>query len=158
MTPSAGQFFDDPPATCGSWGRISGSACLPRRFLLCPLTIHGTAQNLGVTTPHFETGGVPNAPRQRDPLLKVPFMTEIRTLSIRGAPLGDQRTCRLAPIRRCNGWQSSTKRSGAVARSRPAPNCCAWPWPTDLAPCHCATPLAGRSWSRFRRRSRWNTR
>jgi hypothetical protein len=33
-------------------------------------------------------------------LLKVPFMTEVRTLSIRWAPRGDQRICRLAPIRR----------------------------------------------------------
>ena len=34
-------------------------------------------------------------------LLKVPLTTEVRTLSIRCAPLGDQRICWLAPIRRC---------------------------------------------------------
>jgi len=34
--------------------------------------------------------------------LKVPFITEVRTLSIRCAPLGDQRICWLVPIRRCS--------------------------------------------------------
>jgi hypothetical protein len=34
--------------------------------------------------------------------LKVSFTTAVRTLSIECAPLGDQRICWLAPIRRCN--------------------------------------------------------
>src|SRR5208337_5665384 len=35
-------------------------------------------------------------------LLKVPLTTAVRTLSIRCAPLGDQRICWLALIRRCS--------------------------------------------------------
>src|SRR5208337_3446748 len=39
-------------------------------------------------------------------LLKVPFTTEVRTLSIRCAPLGNQRICRvkLADASICSAW------------------------------------------------------
>ena len=50
---------------------------------------------------------------------------------------------RLPGISTLIGWQSSTRRFNAVARSRPAPGCCAWPWPTGQAACHCATPRVG---------------
>ena len=59
-------------------------------------------------------------------LLKISFVTEVRTLSIRCAPLGDQRICWLAHIRR---FSSHCTVLSVVA--------------VDIAP-RCAAPLRNR--------------
>jgi hypothetical protein len=50
----------------------------------------------------FRNGRRAHRSAAAESLLKVRFMTEVRTLSIRCAPLDDQRICWLAPIRRCS--------------------------------------------------------